>query len=71
MDKHLAKRLNSVLYSEYWKYFEEYLNQELTRAYIKFDKINELKQFAAVQAEIKVLKQLLNLKETTRHSLEN
>lgn len=71
MDKHLAKRLNSVLYSEYWKYFEEYLQQELDRAYIKFDNVNELKEFAAVQAEIKVFKRLLNLKEVTKRSLES
>ena len=71
MDQHLAKKLNSVLYSQHWAHFEEYLNQELDRAYARFDSVKELQEFAAVQAEIKVLKSLLKLKETTRLSLEN
>lgn len=71
MDKHLAKRLNSVLYSEYWKYFEEYVTQELERAHLRFSSANELKEFVAVQTEIKLLKGLLTLKDTTKRSLEN
>jgi len=71
MDKHLAKKVNIVLYSDSWPFFEQYLQQELDRAYRRFDSAIEPKDFYAVQAEIKTLKKLINLKESTRQSLEN
>ncbi len=71
MDKHLAKKLNIVIRSDSWPFFEQYIEQELERAYIKFDNIHELQDFSAVQAEIRVLKKLLNLKESIRQSVEN
>ncbi len=71
MDKHLAKKLNIVLYSDSWPFFEQYLKQELDRAYIKFDSTTELAGFAAIQAEIKILKKFINLRETTRLSFDN
>lgn len=71
MDKHLAKKVNIVLYSDSWPFFEQYLKQELDRAYVKFDNATELKDFYLVQSEIRTLKKLLNLKESIRQSLEN
>ncbi len=71
MDKHLAKKVNIAIKSDSWSFFEEYLKQELERAYIKFDNTHELQDFSAVQAEIKVFKKLLNLKESIRQSIEN
>jgi len=71
MDKQLAKKLNVVLYSDPWPFFEQYLKQELDRAYVKFDNVKELQEFSAVQSEIRLLKKLLNLKESIRLSLEN
>lgn len=71
MDKHLANKLNIVIRSDSWPFFEQYLTQELERAYVKFDNTHELQDFSAVQAEIKVLKKFLNLKESIRQSTEN
>jgi hypothetical protein len=71
MDKHLAKKVNIVLYNDSWQFFEQYLQQELDRAYVKFDSAKEPKDFYSVQSEIRVLKSFLNLKESTRQSLEN
>ncbi len=71
MNKHLAKKLNMVITNDSWVFFEQYLEQELERAYIKFDSLVELQEFYAIQAEIKILKKLLNIKEFIRQSLEN
>ena len=71
MDKQLAKKVNIVLYSDSWPFFEQYLQQELDRAYVKFDSAIEPKDFYSVQSEIRMLKKLLNLKDSTRQSLEN
>lgn len=73
MDKHLAKKLNSVLYSGGWSFFEQYLQQELDRAYTKFESAlgMKLEEYCFLQAEIRIYKKLLNLKESTRQSLEN
>ena len=71
MDKHLAKKLNIVINSETWPFLKEYLENELERAYNKFDSAIEPKEFYSVQAEIRVLKKILNFKESIRQSLEN
>ena len=71
MDKHLAKKLNVVINSETWPFLKEYLENELERAYNKFDSAIEPKEFYSVQAEIRVLKKILNFKESIRQSLEN
>jgi len=66
MDKHLAKKLNVVINSETWPFLKEYLENELERAYNKFDSAIEPKEFYSVQAEIRVLKKILNFKESIR-----
>lgn len=71
MDKHLAKKLGIVINTDSWPFFEQYTQQELDRAYVKFDNVRELQEFSAVQAEIKILKKFLNLKELIRQSVEN
>ena len=71
MDNHLAKKLNAVINSETWPFLKEYLENELERAYNKFDNAIEPKEFYSVQTEIRVLKKILNLKESIRQSLEN
>ncbi len=73
MDKHLAKKLNVVIHSESYPFLKEYLEQELERAYTKFENAPGmvLHEFCNVQAEIRVLKRILNLKESIRQSLEN
>jgi len=71
MDKSLAKKLTIVLNNDSWQFLEQYLEQELERAYKKFDNATEPKEFYSLQAEIRLLKKLLNLKESIRQSLEN
>ncbi len=71
MDKHLAKKLNVVINSETWPFLKEYLENELERAYNRFDSAIEPKEFYSIQAEIRVLKKILNFKESIRQSLEN
>ncbi len=60
-----------VVANDSWVFFEQYLQEQLDWAYSKFDNISTLQQFSAVQAEVKLLKKFLNIKESIRHSMEN
>ena len=71
MDKHLAKKLTLVLNSDSYPFLKEYLEGELERSYQKLDSAVEPRELYIVQTEIRVLKKLLNLKETIRLSLES
>ncbi len=56
--------------SDSWVFFEEYLKQELERANTRFYNAKELYEFHTIQAEINLLRKLLDLKEPIRLSLE-